>query len=77
MVNKKSQIHFQWLFRIILFMTVTFLIITSLNWKVEAVTENPNGRNKLSCTLAAKMDPLITPLATKLVIQQSSPIADF
>ena len=45
MMNKKIQIHFQWLFRIILFMTVTFLIITSLNWKVEAVTENPNGRN--------------------------------
>ena len=42
--EQKSQIHFQWLFRIILFMTVTFLIITSLNWKVEAVTENPNGR---------------------------------
>ena len=37
MVNKKSQIHFQWLFRIILFMTITFLIITSFVRSVDEV----------------------------------------
>ena len=40
-------------------MIIPFLIITSLNWKVEAEAENLNSRNKFSCTLAAKMDTLV------------------
>ena len=41
-----------------------FLIITSLNWKVETVAVNPNSKNWPPCTLAVKMNPLVLYLAT-------------
>lgn len=58
-------------------MAIPFLIINSLNWEVEAVAKNPHSRNVCSCTLTGKMDPLVLPLATTLVIQQSPPIGSF
>ena len=60
MVSDKQLNSIWWIFLIILFMIIPFVIITSLNWKVEAVAENPNSRNLFSCTLAAKMDTGVT-----------------
>ena len=75
--EQKSLIQSFRLFLIILFMAILFLTITSLNWKAETAAVNPNSKNWSPCTLAVKMDPLVLYLATKLVIQQSPPIANF
>ena len=56
---------------------LSFPINTSCNWKVETVAENPNNTNQLPCTLAVKVEPLVLPLATKLVIQHSPSITNF